>query len=481
MQDEFIDHKLESELFSILSPELLNEIIIEEFPHVRLGPSVSQVLTTLTNGFLQDVVKNSYIISKHKSHSEIQADDILVYLKIKYPDTRLEEFCETISQRKEGKSGIGTLFNEENTISSNSGLLSVKLFNTERLKKERRISQRLKQINIAKNSVGYQRYTTAVKKNERKKELSLTWHPSTPDPYSNASKSCFSGRLREWKLRLHLWGNLDDLEYNNLIENNLKFPSGANLNQYSKINYIESILDNSNDNTNDSSFKLIKFSDLKISPISFSEKNLLTKAIKANRSRTICALNSLINSIKLSKKMVLPKIIDCKTNHDITNCVTLFIPDNYKGTLVWKSSNFIRHCDITFAANKHYLKILERGLSLSEFNKRYDINILWAAQNSDSYLKDIQINISNYEEYCNELCKLRGEAFKNTYALTNDREMISHRSNKVILTQNKLFGFREQDVFRMSFSYHPSAIIYCKILDKLNKINFEGTHFCNRT
>lgn len=143
MQDEFIDQKLESELFSILSPDILNEIMIEEFPQIRLGPSVSQVLTTLTNGFLQDIAKNSYIISKHKNHSEIQADDILVYLKIKYPETRLEEFCETISQRKDGKSGTGTLVDEESTISTNSGLLSIKLFNTERLKKNLKISKEI--------------------------------------------------------------------------------------------------------------------------------------------------------------------------------------------------------------------------------------------------------------------------------------------------------------------------------------------------
>ncbi|EAK90300.1 hypothetical protein [Cryptosporidium parvum Iowa II] len=148
MQDEFVDHKLETELFSILSPELLNEIMIEEFPHIRLGPSVSQVLTTLTNGFIQDVVKNSYIISKHKNHSEVQADDILVYLRMKYPDTKLEEFCETISQRKEGRSGAGTLESEEGNAVSNSGLLSIKLFNTERFKSNSKIINNLRNSSI---------------------------------------------------------------------------------------------------------------------------------------------------------------------------------------------------------------------------------------------------------------------------------------------------------------------------------------------
>lgn len=133
MQDEFIEQKLEGDLFSILSPEMLNEMM-EEFPQIRLGPSVSQVLTTLTNGFLQDIIRNSYTISKHKNHSEIQADDILIYLKIKYPDTRLEEFCEAISQGREGKNGIGTSVREENAMSIKNGRLAVRLFNTERNK-----------------------------------------------------------------------------------------------------------------------------------------------------------------------------------------------------------------------------------------------------------------------------------------------------------------------------------------------------------
>ncbi|KAL3127081.1 SLBP-like protein [Cryptosporidium hominis] len=466
MQDEFVDHKLETELFSILSPELLNEIMIEEFPHIRLGPSVSQVLTTLTNGFIQDVVKNSYIISKHKNHSEVQADDILVYLRMKYPDTKLEEFCETISQRKEGRSGAGTLESEEGNAFNLSLKADIRIFELLSKIEERRISQRLKQINIAKNSVGYQRYTTAVRKNERKRELSFTWHPSTPDPYSNTSKSCFSGRLKEWKLRLHLWGNLDDLEYSNLIQNNLKFPPGADSNPFSKVNYFENILDNRNDNTNESSLKFIRFSELRISPISLSGQNSL---IKTSRGERICKSDSLVNSIKLSRKILLPKVMDCEKSHEIMKYITLFIPDNYKGILIWKSTNFIRHCDIILTANKHRLKILKHGLSLFEFNKRYNIDVSGLAQNSNSFLKDIQISISDIENNSNKLCKLSDKPYKNICTLINHQKMIIHFSKKVVLTQNKLFGFREQDVFKLSFAYHPSSIIYYKIIEKLHK------------
>ncbi|OII74829.1 RNA binding protein [Cryptosporidium ubiquitum] len=444
MQDEFIDQKLESELFSILSPELLNEIMMEEFPQIRLGPSVSQVLTTLTNGFLQDIVKNSFIISKHKNNPEVQADDILVYLKIKYPDTRLEEFCDTISRRRESKNGISNLINEENTISSSNGLP----------------------------------YTSAVKKNERKKELNFTWHPSTPDPYLNTSKSCFSGRLKEWKLRLHLWGNLDDLSYNYIVENNLKFPPGGNLNCCNTINYIKSILNNNNNNKEDLSFEFIKFSDLRISPISFSERNSLKKTIKTSKQQLMCASNSQMNSISLSEKILLPKIIDCKKSNDIMDYVTLFIPDNYKGILVWKSSNFVRHCDINSAANKYHSKLTEHGLSLFKFSERYNIDILGMAQYpNDGYLENIRIEASNFKRGNNELGKLRGVPSECIYSLVNSQKTISHRSSKVILTQNKLFGFRERDIFKPSFSYHPCTIIYCKILDKLSRENCNSTHF----
>ncbi|TRY50256.1 Uncharacterized protein CTYZ_00000893 [Cryptosporidium tyzzeri] len=161
--------------------------------------------------------------------------------------------------------------------------------------------------------------------------------------------------------------------------------------------------------------------------------------------------------------------MDCEKNHDIMKYITLFIPDNYKGILIWKSTNFIRHCDIILTANKHRLKILKHGLSLFEFNKRYNIDVSGLAHNSNSFLKDIQISKSGIENNSNKLCKLSDKPYKNICTLINHQKMISHFSKKVVLTQNKLFGFREQDVFKLSFAYHPSSIIYYKILEKLHK------------
>ncbi|KAK9171550.1 Uncharacterized protein cmbei_7002890, partial [Cryptosporidium meleagridis] len=161
--------------------------------------------------------------------------------------------------------------------------------------------------------------------------------------------------------------------------------------------------------------------------------------------------------------------MDCEKSNDIMKYITLFIPDNYKGIFIWKSTNFIRHCDIVLTANKHRLKILKHGLSLFEFNKRYNIDISGLAQNSDGFMKDIQIVISGIEKNSNKLCRLSDTPYKNICNLINHQKMISHFSKKVVLTPNKLFGFREQDVFKLHFTYHPSSIIYYKILEKLYK------------
>lgn len=143
MPDEYLDNHLEEDSFYIATPELLNELISEDYPHIRLGPSVSQVLTSLTNGFLEDVVRNSYIISRQQNHCEIQSEDILIYLKMKYAGTGLEEFCEFQSTRKDLKSTNHSYLAEPNSFSVTSGLLSLKKFNIERLKKAADLKKKL--------------------------------------------------------------------------------------------------------------------------------------------------------------------------------------------------------------------------------------------------------------------------------------------------------------------------------------------------
>lgn len=87
-----------------------------------------------------------------------------------------------------------------------------------------RISQRQKQIDFGKNTVGYQRYRQAVPKyvdrssNHTKHTNSRTHlkcthcreqrrrgHPHTPDVHQKTSKRAFDGQVKKWRRALHAW------------------------------------------------------------------------------------------------------------------------------------------------------------------------------------------------------------------------------------------------------------------------------------
>eukprot|EP00889_Picochlorum_renovo_P000779 jgi/Picre1/27809/NNA_000773.t1 len=63
-----------------------------------------------------------------------------------------------------------------------------------------RISQRQRQIDFGKNTIGYQRYLEQHPKHKRSKGL-----PRTPDVYQKCSKRAFDGQVRKWRRRLHDW------------------------------------------------------------------------------------------------------------------------------------------------------------------------------------------------------------------------------------------------------------------------------------
>lgn len=63
-----------------------------------------------------------------------------------------------------------------------------------------RISQRQRQIDFGKNTIGYQRYLEQCPKHTRSKGL-----PRTPDVYQKCSKRAFDGQVRKWRRRLHEW------------------------------------------------------------------------------------------------------------------------------------------------------------------------------------------------------------------------------------------------------------------------------------
>ncbi|KAH8741055.1 hypothetical protein FG386_001607 [Cryptosporidium ryanae] len=86
--------QIEDISFSFVTPEMIDEIIMDDYPHLRLGPSVSQVIMLLVNGFIEDTLKSSYLISKMQSRVEMQPSDILIHLKRKYLNTCFCEFCD---------------------------------------------------------------------------------------------------------------------------------------------------------------------------------------------------------------------------------------------------------------------------------------------------------------------------------------------------------------------------------------------------
>lgn len=70
-----------------------------------------------------------------------------------------------------------------------------------------RLAQRQKQLDLGKNTLGYQRYLETVPKKKRKPGNKK--HPSTPDPYQVCSKRAFDGKLRSWRRILHEWDPRD--------------------------------------------------------------------------------------------------------------------------------------------------------------------------------------------------------------------------------------------------------------------------------
>ncbi|CEM01795.1 unnamed protein product [Vitrella brassicaformis CCMP3155] len=79
-----------------------------------------------------------------------------------------------------------------------------------------RLKARRRQIEIGKNTNGYERYRAAVPKDKRDPTKSFSVHPVTPSIHEEASKRGFDGRIRAWRRLLHQWD--DDAK---------PFPSGS--------------------------------------------------------------------------------------------------------------------------------------------------------------------------------------------------------------------------------------------------------------
>ncbi|PRW32578.1 Oocyte-specific histone RNA stem-loop-binding 2 [Chlorella sorokiniana] len=72
---------------------------------------------------------------------------------------------------------------------------------TERESDPHRLAQRQKQVDLGKNTLGYQRYRAAVPRDKRNRKE----HPITPDVHQVCSKRAFDGQVKKWRRMLHEW------------------------------------------------------------------------------------------------------------------------------------------------------------------------------------------------------------------------------------------------------------------------------------
>lgn len=68
---------------------------------------------------------------------------------------------------------------------------------------EKRLEVRQRQIDMGKNTIGYQNYVSCVPKRVRAPRNII--HPSTPDIAAKISKRNFDGRVKAWRRALHFW------------------------------------------------------------------------------------------------------------------------------------------------------------------------------------------------------------------------------------------------------------------------------------
>ncbi|CRH00474.1 histone RNA hairpin-binding protein, putative [Plasmodium relictum] len=75
---------------------------------------------------------------------------------------------------------------------------------------ETQINQRLKNINLTKRLISYERYINAIPKNERSNDLKNDWHPETPRVNKHLSLSQWNKEVQKWRKQIHAWGNMSE-------------------------------------------------------------------------------------------------------------------------------------------------------------------------------------------------------------------------------------------------------------------------------
>jgi hypothetical protein len=76
-----------------------------------------------------------------------------------------------------------------------------------KLTDQHKLAQRQKQIDFGKNTIGYMRFASDVRRRDRKPS-----DPWTPDIAEPLSKRCFDGKVKDWRRKLHLWENENPAE-----------------------------------------------------------------------------------------------------------------------------------------------------------------------------------------------------------------------------------------------------------------------------
>lgn len=308
----------------------------------------------------------------------------------------------------------------------------------------------------------------------------MSWHPITPDPIAKISKSCFSGRLKEWKLRLHLWGNLDEKEFQYILDNNLKLPPQAlesNCKIYNKVNFERNILKQLDSNSHvDLTLENIEFLNLSISPIKFSKKDIVLEMLNLkNQFRIKGAEASKFNSNKLSQSILLPEMkIYQKFDYAAMSYPTLFISESYRSMQIWKSCNFILQCDLESSMKDNLQLLAKHKVPLSQFNFRHGINlnqVIPLTKKKGDFFQRLKKQFKNERIKKNELKKIPD--FKSSldlYRLVNRPVQIFSNSKKVVKLDGVYLLNRHKKNLQDLPCYYPSTIIYCSILNKLKII-----------
>ncbi|SBS84382.1 histone RNA hairpin-binding protein, putative [Plasmodium ovale] len=72
------------------------------------------------------------------------------------------------------------------------------------------INQRIKNINLTKRLISYERYINAVPKHQRSQKLKNDWHPETPRVDKYLSLSQWNKEMKKWRKQIHAWGNMPE-------------------------------------------------------------------------------------------------------------------------------------------------------------------------------------------------------------------------------------------------------------------------------